>query len=647
MCGIVGFLSPGGLNGAESEAMVRSMAASLAHRGPDDAGTWVDSEAGIALGHRRLAILDLSPRGHQPMVSPGGRFVVILNGEIYNHMDLRSEMNGTGIVWKGTSDTETLVAGIELWGLESTLRKSVGMFALAVWDRKERKLMLARDRLGEKPLYYGWQGTTLLFGSELKALKTHPDFDANVDRNVIPLYMRYGYIPSPFSIYAGIHKLSPGTFVTIPEPIQGNQPKPIAYWSLRHAAETGQADPFQGDDDAAADALEACLKRAVALQSIADVPLGAFLSGGVDSSLIVALMQEHSRFPIKTFTIGFRESGYNEAEYAKAVARHLGTEHTEWYVSADDALELIPNLPSIYDEPFGDSSQLPTLLVSQMTRRHVTVSLSGDAGDELFGGYDRYRIAQKVHAAIGRIPRFARHIVGSGLGILPTNGVDSLMSPFLSGKNQASPGERVRMLSALMTDESEEKFYRTKISQWKDPHRLVPGATEPLTNLADPTQKLTRGGLFERMMYHDSMSYLPDDILVKTDRAAMSVGLETRVPMLDHRVVEFAWRLPLHMKVRDGHQKWLLKQVLFRRVPRELIERPKAGFAVPADEWIRGPLREWAEDLLSEQSLRHGFLNPKIIRRKFHDHLNGRYGAHGSLWPVLMFQAWIRSQAHR
>lgn len=647
MCGITGFLEPGGFEPERGVAAVRAMAARLIHRGPDDGGDWADGEAGIALGHRRLSIVDLSPAGRQPMASPGGRYVIVLNGEIYNHLELRRELGAGGAAWRGTSDTETLAAAVERWGLAATLRKSVGMFAIAAWDRRDRVLALARDRMGEKPLYYGWSGGVFLFGSELKALRAHPAFRDAIDRDVLPLYLRYGYVPAPYSIQRGIRKLPAGSFLELrADSGAGTEPRPEAYWSLREAAEAGMASPFAGGDDEAVAGLEARLVEAVSLQSIADVPLGAFLSGGVDSSAVVALMQSRSSRPVRTFTIGFREAKYDEAVHAREVARHLGTEHTEFYVTPRDAMDVIPRLPELYDEPFGDSSQIPAFLVSRAARRHVTVSLSGDGGDELFGGYERYRVTGRIWSRSRVLPRLPRRVAAGGLGLLPGAGLDRVLAPWLAGRNRPSPADRVKTMSMLLSAESEEQFYRAKISQWKDPAGLLGGAGEPLTMMADPDQWLRDGGPYERMMYADAMCYLPDDILVKVDRAAMGVGLETRVPMLDHRVVEFAWSLPLRMKVRQTQDKWLLRQVLYRHVPRGLIERPKAGFAVPVDEWIRGPLRDWAEDLLSEASLRSdGIFDPLPIRRKWKDHETGRYGSHGSLWPLLMFQSWMRSRS--
>lgn len=648
MCGVTGFLQPSGPSAEKITAIADAMARRIEHRGPDDSGIWVDPALGVALGHRRLAILDLSQEGHQPMRSADGRWVLVFNGEIYNHRAIRDEIDRAGAApaWRGHSDTEVMLAAVGAWGLDAALRKFVGMFAFALWDREARTLFLSRDRLGEKPLYYGWQGDAFLFGSELKALKAHPAFRGEVDRDAVALMLRHSYIPAPYSIYKGIRKLPPGTYLKIS--MAEKEGEPIPYWSLREIAEHGQAEPFAGSDTQAVATLESRLTEAVGLQMVSDVPLGAFLSGGLDSSTIVALMQAQSSRPVKTFTIGFKEEGYNEAEYAKRVARHLGTDHTELYVTSEQAQSVIPRLPALYDEPFADPSQIPTFLVSQLARQHVTVSLSGDAGDELFGGYTRYFWASSIWRILGRMPKPLRKGAALGLGALSPralNGVYGQLSRFLPRRfGMARPGDKVSRLADMLGAASPEDMYRDLVSHCQDPAQVVIGSSEPPTVLTRRSAWPATHHFEERMMYLDAMSYLPDDILVKVDRAAMGVSLETRVPFLDHRVVEFAWQLPLSMKMRQGQGKWILRQVLYKYVPKELIERPKMGFGVPIDSWLRGPLREWSEALLDESRLkREGFFDPAPIREKWREHLCGERNWQYFLWNVLMFQAWLES----
>ncbi|MDO9271443.1 MAG: asparagine synthase (glutamine-hydrolyzing) [Rugosibacter sp.] len=646
MCGLTGFFSPANL-AADAAEIARHMSEAIIHRGPDDSGVWVDAVAGIALAHRRLSILDLSPAGHQPMASNGGRYVIVFNGEIYNHLELREAL--TGMAWRGHSDTETLLAAFEAWGIEATLKKCVGMFALALWDRETRSLTLARDRMGEKPLYYGWQGDVFLFGSELKALRAHPAFRGEIDRDALALYLRHNYVPAPYSIYRGIAKLPPGSWLTLSAdaPVAAS-PEPTFYWRARDAA---QADVRHDlNDETAASELDTLLRRAVGGQMVADVPLGAFLSGGIDSSIVVALMQAQSERPVQTFTIGFHEAGYNEADHAHAVAAHLGTEHTELYVTAEQAMAVIPRLPALYDEPFADSSQIPTLLVSELAHRHVTVSLSGDGGDELFGGYNRYMWASRIWRSLGWAPRPLRAALAGVLTTLPPaawNGVFAGLSAFLPKRwRYANPGDKLHKLAGILAVRSPEEIYLALVSHWQQPANVVIGAKEPATVLTDARQWADVPDFASRMMYLDQMTYLPDDILTKVDRAAMGVSLETRVPLIDHRVVEFAWQLPLSMKIRGGQTKWLLRQVLYRYVPRELIERPKMGFGVPLDAWLRGPLRDWAEALLNESRLRQeGYFHPELIRQKWAEHLSGQRNWSYHLWDVLMFQAWLESNA--
>lgn len=645
MCGIAGFWATQAHGKGDATAVAQAMATRLAHRGPDGSGVWVDDTGALALAHRRLAVVDLSPAGHQPMRSAAGRFELIFNGEIYNHLALRAELGERA--WRGHADTETLLAGFEQWGVEATLQKSVGMFAIALWDRELQRLSLARDRMGEKPLYYGTLGGSLLFASELKAFKAYPGFAPVVDPGAIALLLRHNYIPSPYSIYKGVMKLPPATLLHIDHPERLAQPQP--YWSLRKVVERGQRNPFGGSDSAATDALEAHLNDAIALQRVADVPLGAFLSGGVDSSAIVALMQRQSNVPVRTFTIGFHEPAYNEADHAKAVARHLGTEHTELYVSGQQALDIVPRLPTLYCEPFSDSSQIPTFLVSQMARQHVTVSLSGDAGDELFGGYTRYDTAARLWSRISRVPGALRAIVGPAIQALPPTTWDRigrLAWPLLGrGPLPDRIGDRAHKLAEMLQSPTREDFYRSMNSHQPWPQRVVLGADEPLTSMNQPSLWPAQPSFDERMMFIDQISYLPDDILVKVDRAAMCVSLETRVPMLDHRVVEFAWSLPLHLKRRDGIGKWLLREVLYRHVPRALIERPKTGFGVPLSAWLRGPLRDWAENLLDERRLREqGLLDVAYVRRLWTEQIEGQREWMYLLWDVLMLQAWLDEQ---
>lgn len=641
MCGFAGWLAGHQLLSApEQESALGRMCDAIRHRGPDDAGYWFDFSPGIALGHRRLSIVDLSPAGHQPMVSNSGRFVIAFNGEIYNHSDLRTELNALTHDWHGHSDTETLLAGFDAWGIEATLCKCVGMFAIALWDREACTLTLARDRIGEKPLYYGWQGSgdsaVFLFGSELKALKSHPDFQAPINRGAVALLMRHNYIPAPHSIYQGISKLEPGCFLTIS--LANPHASPKRYWDLAAIARVGSNAPFSGTPEQAVDVLESLAKDAIRQQMVADVPLGAFLSGGIDSSTVVALMQAQSSRPVKTFTIGFNEEGYNEAVHAKAVAVHLRTEHTELYVTPEQAMAVIPRLPHLYCEPFADSSQIPTFLVSELARQHVTVSLSGDAGDELFCGYTRYGIAEKWWNRLKALPVPARHALKAVMAGINSTSLQGLLPDALGEKFDKG----LDMLGAADV----EAVYRSIVSNLVDPCDWLIGVdAEPLNALAGTVPNLEGLGPVERMMALDAVSYLPDDILVKVDRASMGVSLESRVPFLDHRIVEFAWQLPLDYKRREGMSKWPLRQLLYRYVPRELIDRPKRGFAVPLHDWLRGPLRDWAEALLDSRRLQQeGFFNATKVRTAWAEHLSGRRNWTPRLWSVLMFQAWLGEQ---
>jgi asparagine synthase (glutamine-hydrolysing) len=636
--------------------IAKRMSNSLLHRGPDDSGSWWDEELGLALSHRRLSIIDLSPAGHQPMSSTSGRFVIAFNGEVYNHQDLRAQLIAEEGVfsWFGHSDTETLLAGFEHWGLEATLQRSVGMFAFALWDRQTKTLTLTRDRLGEKPLYYGWSGGAFLFGSELKALRAYPEFDGVVCRDALSQYLRFTYVPAPFSIYQGIFKLEPGCMLIL----QGSPPKeapsnPLRpgdthysirihrWWALKDSVEKG-VDNVSSEIELITK-LESTLIDAVSLQSLADVPLGAFLSGGVDSSIIVALMQQQAREqdgdPVKTFTIGFDECDFDESPFARAVAQHLGTEHHEMRVTAQMAQDLIPTLPSMYDEPFADSSQIPTHLVCKAARQHVTVALSGDAGDELFGGYNRYFWGPRIWSRLAWLPYPVRQFLGKALTAVPATKWDGVGSKL----GVVRPGEKLNKLGrAVKGVRNLDDLYMSLVTEWQDPASVVKWAGGKVNAVIHVPDNLSAA---ERMMYLDSMSYLPDDILCKVDRAAMSTSLETRVPFLDHRVVELAWRLPLHMKIRGNQGKWALRQVLYKHVPRDLIDRPKAGFSIPMGQWLRGPLRDWAESLIDEQRLQsEGYFYPGPIRTKWTEHLSGHRDHTPSLWAVLMFQAWLNSK---
>lgn len=682
MCGFAGYL---GGDVIADEAVLRAMSDRIVHRGPDDGGYWFDKEQRIGLGHRRLSIVDLSPAGHQPMESAQGRYVIAFNGEIYNHLELRKELEKldchgslslamtedgldchgsvnlaktdagldchglamTGGGWRGHSDTETLLAGIEAWGLEATLKKSVGMFAIALWDKQTGVLTLARDRMGEKPLYYGWQGEgaerVFLFGSELKALKAHPNFKAQIDRGSLSLFLRHNYIPAPYSIYQGISKLEPGCMLSVS--LMQTVPVVSKYWDIVSVAKAGMERPFAGSTDAAVDALEELAKRAISQQMMADVPLGAFLSGGIDSSTVVALMQSQSMRPVKTFTIGFNEAGYNEAVHAKAVAQHLGTEHTELYVTPEQAMAVIPRLPEMYCEPFADSSQIPTFLVSQLAKQHVTVSLSGDAGDELFCGYNRYILTKRLWHKLNAIPAPLRGLVANAITTLSPARWDQLAGIIPGAGKWSMLGDKLHKGAGVLSSRSVDELYLGMTSHFTDPDAWVIGGYEPDTKLTGLMPNLEGVGEVERMMVLDALSYLPDDILVKVDRAGMATSLEGRVPFLDHRLVEFAWTLPVEYKLREGVSKWPLRQVLYRYVPQELIDRPKMGFGVPLHDWLRGPLRDWAESLLDEGRLsKEGYFNPAKVRKIWLEHLSGKRNWMTRLWCILMFQAWLERQ---
>lgn len=650
MCGFVGILRFDDAMGTEvlREDAWR-MVGRLAHRGPDDAGVWADNIAGVALAHRRLSILDLSPEGHQPMVSHCGRYIIVFNGEIYNYKALREDiaLSVTDIKWRGHTDTEVLLAAIAHFGVRETVERSNGMFAFALWDRVQRRLYLARDRMGEKPLYYGHLGGSLVFGSELKALSAHRAFNGEIDREALALYFRYGYIPGPYSIYKGICKLPPGHLLHVD--MENRKYVQESYWSAREAAEKGRVSPFTGNLNEATNALDGLLTETVGMRMLADVPLGAFLSGGVDSSTVVALMQAQSDRPIKTFSIGFREQAFNEADHARAIAVHLGTDHVELGVSSEDALRIIPQIPHCYDEPFADPSQIPTMLVSELARRHVTVSLSGDGGDELFAGYNRYLWGTKIWGRIGWLPAYVRQIAAAGVLAVSPRTWDSLLRPveglLPEELQRGRGGDRIHKTADILAANTPEDLYFRLISHWTRPGLVLSQGRDSARPLVDGVNWNSTGDFTSGMMLADMLAYLPDDILVKLDRASMSVSLEGRVPLLDHRVVEFAWSLPMSMKIHQGKGKWILRKVLDRYVPEELVDRKKMGFGVPTGAWLRGPLRDWAEDLLSAERIKEdGYLDAAYVRGVWKEHISGRRNWDERLWDVLMFQAWLEVQ---
>ncbi|HET7674778.1 MAG TPA: asparagine synthase (glutamine-hydrolyzing) [Gammaproteobacteria bacterium] len=653
MCGIAGFvnLRQPLSNDVLTTRAIR-MADTLAHRGPDDAGVYADAAAQVALSFRRLSIIDLSAEGRQPMRSAGGRYHLVFNGEIYNFVELRRELEKLGCTFRGHADSEVLLAAIEQWGVAHALNRANGMFAIALWDSERRELSLARDRAGKKPVYYGWAGGCFAFASELKALRALPGFDAQIDRGALALFLRHNYIPAPYSIYDGVYKLRQAELLTLPSAAIATRHTPDelarfrqTFWSFADVVRDGTANPFNGGDREACDALERLLSKSVALRMVSDVPLGALLSGGIDSSTVTALMQAASSRPIKTFSIGFHERDYNEAEYAGAVAAHLGTDHTELYVSPTEAMAVIPKLPAIYDEPFADVSQVPTFLVSRLARRDVTVALSGDGGDELFAGYTRYLFAQRVaHAA--SLP--GRRLIAGMLERRPAARWDEIFGRLPSVLHPAQVGDKLHKLAPLLREPDAVGIYRRLFSHWSEPETIVRAAEEPLTPLTDTTGQPPVAGFIERMMQLDFLTWLPDDVLAKVDRASMAVSLEVRCPLLDPDVIAFAWHLPRRLRVRNGRGKWLLRQVLGRYVPSELFERPKMGFDVPIGRWLREPLRDWAEALLDPARLvREGYFNPAPIRERWREHLTGERNWQYQLWDVLMFQAWLEAAQGR
>jgi len=647
MCGISGCWQ---LNGEDLAARGIAMVDVLRHRGPDDGHVWVEPEAGLALGHRRLAIIDLSPAGQQPMVSACGRYVLAFNGEIYNFADLRRELEQAGAApeggWRGHSDTEVLLAGMAHWGLAAALRRAVGMFALALWDREARRLSLARDRLGEKPLYYGFQRqggeAALLFGSELKALRRHPAFVGGINRRALTLYLRHNYVPAPLSIHPGIAKLMPGTIAHLSAPDAA--PDVEVWWDLAQVALRGAATPFAGSPQEAAAQVAALARQSVARQMVADVPSGAFLSGGIDSSTVVALMQAQSSRPVQTFTIGFDAQGFDEARHAKAVAAHLGTDHHELHVSPEDTRAVIPELPRIWCEPFGDSSQIPTLLLSRMARRNVTVALSGDGGDELFAGYTRYTMTDRLWGRIGSMPMGLRRVAAAGVQVVPP-GWGNALGRVLSGGRFGLAGDKLNKGAGMLDAASVEDLYLRMVSAEQHPEQWVVGGDEGESRLVALRGELGAMAPVPAMMALDALTYLPDDILTKVDRAAMAASLETRVPFLDTPLVELAFSLPLSCKLHEGVSKWPLRQILYAQVPRELVDRPKMGFGIPVGQWLRGPLRDWAEALLAAPRLAaEGYWNPAPVRAAWQEHLSRRHDFTPALWSVLMFQAWLEVQ---
>lgn len=650
MCGLVGFIdSQKKISEEQNKNYILRMSDTLYNRGPDDSGVWSDVEKGIYLGFRRLAILDLSAAGHQPMVSKSSRYIIVFNGEIYNHQEIRKEIekNVGNVFWKGHSDTETILCAFETWGVFDSVKKFIGMFAFAVIDKETNRLILGRDCAGEKPLYYGFQNDTFFFGSELKAFKPHPHFSKKIDRNSLSLYLKYSYVPAPYSIYEKISKLIPGTLLELN--LKSFKIEHKTYWSSTEKANKLSLTENFDSPKEAIEKLDSLLRKSISDQMIADVPLGAFLSGGVDSSTVVSLMQAMSTQKVKTFTIGFYEKEYDESEHASAIAKHLGTDHTELFLTSDDVIQTIPKMPELYDEPFADSSQVPTYLLAKLARRDVTVSLSGDAGDELFGGYNRYQLGTTLWPKLEKIPApIRKHLAPLIMGISPDswNRFGNKFEGLIPTKYlQANLGNKIHKGAAVMGASSIEDLYLSLLKSWQNPEKIFSHKEILETYFESELKKLVNLTDLQKMMVSDFQGYMVDDILVKVDRATMGVSLESRVPFLDKRVIEFAWSLPSEFKLKDGQTKWILRQVLYQYVPKELIERPKKGFAMPIDKWLRGPLKEWANNLLCENRIKKdGYFNWLEVQKIWNEHLSGKKNYSVQLWSILMFQAWLERE---
>ena len=647
MCGVTGFLIDSKFSSSMNyDAVIKKMTDSIKHRGPNDSGSWNSLLDGIFLGHRRLSILDLSEAGHQPMESSNDRYVIAFNGEIYNHLQIRSEIEkiDKNISWKGHSDTETILCAFEIFGIETSIKKFIGMFAFSLWDKKNKVLTLVRDRLGEKPMYYGWQKTThgkvFLFGSELKALKSFPNIDLRVDRGSLSLFLKHAYIPNPYSIYEDIFSLEPGQILQVSQ--LNKEPIISEYWNASEIIKKGSTQEYKRTPKQAVKDLKNLLRNTIKSQMISDVPLGAFLSGGIDSSSVVSIMQEQSSMPVKTFTIGFNEQGFDEAKYAKSIAEHLGTDHTELYINANDALKVIPDMHSIYCEPFADPTQIPNFIVSKLANKDVTVALSGDGGDELFGGYSRYDHINRIWKNINYFPLITRNLISK---ILKYPLKEKSIYTKYRSETLTNLSKKIISGTNLIESETIHKLYLHVITQIPFPEEVVHGGYLKETKLDNLKPNFGDISNLEKMMATDTINYLPDDILTKVDRAAMKTSLETRVPFLDHNIVEFAWKLPISFKVKDGESKWLLHQILKDFLPESLTKREKMGFSVPIHKWIRGPLKEWCEELLNKDRLKsEGFFDEEIVSNKWEEHLSGKVNNITFLWPILMFQSWLENE---